>query len=107
MTPIKAMIEEAARAIWNAGEPYPTRMMDEHVEAWDAKAKAALSVFIRRVLREPTPEMIEVVRQEMPVEVDHYQRGGMLHAEIRPRDKCVPPQNLLSALADYIEKEMK
>ena len=41
------LIESVARAIWDAGEPYPSRMMDEHVDAFRAKARAAIEAVLR------------------------------------------------------------
>lgn len=85
-TPIKAMIEEAKQAIVEADRNAPDLAPDRSDPIdmlTELEAKAALRVFIRRVLREPTPEMVQ----------------GLTNGHSTTREK-------LAMLADYIDKEI-
>lgn len=47
---------------------------------------------------EPTPQMIDAGRYEMPAEVDYWQQRGVLRAQPRPLNECVPPGNVYTAM---------
>lgn len=97
MTPIRAMIEEAAQ------EMVPGITHPEDCLYWEEKAELALSVFIRRVLREPSPELLNAVSDA------EFQALKLEGPEgPYPHEDCfdLRASFVLSALADHIEKEM-
>ena len=103
---------------WN-GQPIPFSVDDPYVwtvaDGGEIDLSALMCAALSAVPRvpegywlapdEPTPEMIEAGRMEMPVEVRYWQEGNMLHAEPIPISKCVSPATVYRAMRDAAKEK--
>ena len=71
-----------------------------------AQLSALLGAGYRVLPIEPTTEMIDAGRLQMPIEGDFSFSGGMTRFVPRARQQCVPPEGVYRAMADAAPRHL-
>lgn len=109
----ESIIEAMAWAICDAdnGAPEsdaPIMLGMRSAKAWEARMPMARAVLTTALdhMQKLSGATKEAGRKEMPVEVEYWQEGNMLHAKPKELYNCVQPETVFQAMIDQLRKEM-